>query len=160
MKTASEWFDEYSVSHQNATNKTIHYIFVPLIFFSVIGLFASIPIGGVSPNVPSFFFPYTHAGSILVAVGLIFYLRMSPSIFAGMLLISVLSLWGNHWLESHLNIPLWLCSGAIFVISWIFQFVGHQIEGAKPSFLKDLQFLLIGPAWILGKLYRNLGIPY
>ena len=160
MKTASEWFDEYSVSHQNATNKTIHYIFVPLIFFSVIGLFASIPIGGVSPNVPSFFFPYTHAGSILVAVGLIFYLRMSPSIFAGMLLISVPSLWGNHWLESHLNVPLWLCSGAIFVISWIFQFVGHQIEGAKPSFLKDLQFLLIGPAWILGKLYRNLGIPY
>ena len=160
MKTASEWFDEYSVSHQNATNKTIHYIFVPLIFFSVIGLFASIPIGGVSPDVPSFFFPYTHAGSILVAVGLIFYLRMSPRIFAGMLLISVLSLWGNHWLESHLNIPLWLCSGAIFVISWIFQFVGHQIEGAKPSFLKDLQFLLIGPAWILGKLYRNLGIPY
>jgi uncharacterized membrane protein YGL010W len=48
----------------------------------------------------------------------------------------------------------------IFFVSWIFQFIGHKIEGAKPSFLKDIQFLLVGPMWILGYLYRKIGIKY
>lgn len=160
MKTATQWFDAYEVSHQNTTNKIIHYIFVPLIFFSIIGLFSSIPIGGVAPDVPSFLFPYTHAGSLLVIVGLLFYLRMSFSIFLGMLIVSLAALWGNQWLDNYMSFPLWIYSGGIFVVSWIFQFVGHKIEGAKPSFLEDLQFLMIGPAWILGKAYRTLGIPY
>ena len=43
MKTAKQWFDEYAVSHQNETNKLIHFICVPVIFYSVIGLLMSIP---------------------------------------------------------------------------------------------------------------------
>ncbi|HDZ8845068.1 Mpo1-like protein [Aeromonas veronii] len=52
---------------------------------------------------------------------------------------------------------IYLCSLALL---WIAQFVGHKIEGKRPSFLADLQFLLIGPAWVLASLYRRLGIPY
>jgi uncharacterized membrane protein YGL010W len=48
----------------------------------------------------------------------------------------------------------------VFAVAWIGQFVGHGIEGRKPSFLEDVKFLLIGPAWLLGDLYRRLGIAY
>ena len=57
-------------------------------------------------------------------------------------------------------LPLWQSSLLIFAVAWIGQFIGHHIEGAKPSFLKDLQFLLIGPAWILGFIYRKFGLNY
>ena len=58
------------------------------------------------------------------------------------------------------DIPLWLSSIVAFVILWIMQFVGHHIEGKKPSFFKDIQFLLIGPAWVIGFIYDRLGIDY
>jgi uncharacterized membrane protein YGL010W len=48
----------------------------------------------------------------------------------------------------------------VFVLAWIGQFVGHRIEGKKPSFFEDLRFLLIGPLFVLGFLYRRLGISY
>ncbi|MGC6479692.1 MAG: DUF962 domain-containing protein [Flavobacteriaceae bacterium] len=160
MKDAQQWFDEYAVSHQNTTNKLIHYVCVPAIFFSLIGLISSIPLITASASIPSALFPYAHLGSLVILIGLFFYLRMSFSIFLGMLLLSVATLWGNQYLDSNTSVPLWLTSVIIFVLAWILQFIGHKIEGAKPSFFKDLQFLLIGPAWILGKLYRSLGIPY
>jgi uncharacterized membrane protein YGL010W len=54
---------------------------------------------------------------------------------------------------------MWLAIGA-FVAAWIAQFVGHKIEGKKPSFLTDMAYLLIGPAWIVAKLMRRAGISY
>ena len=48
----------------------------------------------------------------------------------------------------------------IFVIAWIGQFIGHKIEGKKPSFLEDLQFLMVGPAWLLSFIYKKVGIKY
>ncbi len=56
--------------------------------------------------------------------------------------------------------PVWRSALVVFVVAWIGQFIGHKIEGKKPSFLQDLQFLLIGPVWLLGFIYRNLGIRY
>lgn len=48
-----------------------------------------------------------------------------------------------------LHLPgLWIYS-AIFVVAWIAQFYGHHVEGKKPSFFADLQFLMIGPLWLL-----------
>ena len=78
----------------------------------------------------------------------------------GMGLFTVLCIWGAKELDSQLGWPLWAISIGIFVLAWIAQFIGHGVEGKKPSFLKDLQFLLIGPAWLLSKAYRNLRIPY
>jgi uncharacterized membrane protein YGL010W len=45
---------------------------------------------------------------------------------------------------------------AVFAIAWLGQFIGHKVEGAKPSFFKDLQFLLIGPLWLLSYVYQRL----
>jgi uncharacterized membrane protein YGL010W len=56
--------------------------------------------------------------------------------------------------------PLWMVSIIIFAVAWIGQFYGHKVEGKKPSFFKDLQFLLIGPAWLMHFIYKRLGIPY
>jgi uncharacterized membrane protein YGL010W len=64
----------------------------------------------------------------------------------GMLVVSALVILGNHLL-AQLAMPLWQIALAIFVIAWIAQFIGHRIEGKKPSFFKDIQFLLIGPVW-------------
>lgn len=160
MRTAEEWFSEYGESHQDPLNKLIHYICVPAIFFSIIGLLASIPTGNIFAFLPESIAPYAHFGSILILVGLVFYLRMSISIFLGMIIISALVLWGNYQLAIANIWPLWLISLIIFAVSWVFQFIGHNHEGKKPSFFKDLQFLLVGPAWILGHVYRKIGIKY
>jgi uncharacterized membrane protein YGL010W len=53
--------------------------------------------------------------------------------------------------------PVWAICLTLFVVAWIGQFIGHKIEGKKPSFFKDVQFLLIGPAWLLSKVYRKAG---
>ena len=149
MKTLNQWFDEYAVSHQNETNQLIHYICVPAIFFSIVGIFMSIPtnfltntFGLNNPLIENW-------ATVILILVLLFYLRLSFSMFFKMSIFSILCIVGNHYLGSKL--PLFYTSLVIFVIAWIGQFYGHKIEGKKPSFLKDLQFLLIGPAWVIKK---------
>ena len=149
MKTIQDWYDEYAVSHQNETNQKIHYVCVPVIFFSIVGLLMSIPngflvnLGLTNPMIGNW------AVIIMIPV-LIFYLRLSFPLFLRMLGFSVLCIIGNYYLGEVL--PLFMTSLIIFVLAWIGQFYGHKVEGKKPSFLKDLQFLLIGPAWVFEKL--------
>jgi len=160
MRSLQSWIDEYGLSHKNPKNKLIHWVCVPAIFFSIIGLLASIPAGFISENVPEFIAPYSHIGTVLILLGLLFYLRLSFTMFLGILLWCLFCLWGNTWIAINVNIPLWRISLGIFVIAWVGQFIGHNIEGAKPSFLKDVQFLLIGPAWLMAFIYKRLGIKY
>ena len=156
MKKASQWFEEYGVSHQNPTNKLIHFICVPLIFWSIIGLLACVKLPFLEALVPS---DYAHLGTLLITIALVFYLSISLSILVGMFLFTLLCLKLVIILE-HLGISLLWTSLTVFVLAWIGQFWGHKIEGAKPSFFKDLQFLLVGPAWIMGFIYKKLGIPF
>lgn len=159
MKTAQQWFDEYGESHQNPTNKLIHWICVPTIFFSIIALLAAIPHTYLTEMLPAFS-PYLHWGSIAILIALFFYLRMSFMIFLGMLGVTALSIWGAEMLSHWEVLPLWASAVILFVAAWIGQFYGHHIEGKKPSFIKDLQFLLVGPAWLLHFIYKKLGIKF
>ena len=150
MKTMQEWFDEYAVSHQNKTNQSLHYICVPAIYFSIIGMLMSInpsfltnTLGLENPIISNW-------GTFVLVFIMLFYLRLSFSVFIKMLIFSILCVVGNHYLGSYL--PLFYTSLAIFVIAWAGQFYGHHLEGKKPSFFKDLQFLLIGPPWVFEKL--------
>ena len=153
MKTAQNYFDEYAVSHQNSTNQTIHYICVPLIFFSVIGLLMSIPTTFLESTF-GLYNPLIENWAAVIGVLIsIFYLRLGFWYFAEMLLVILLCIVGNFWLGNNVN--LFYASIIIFVLAWIGQFYGHKIEGAKPSFLKDLQFLLIGPLWVIQKLSKK-----
>jgi uncharacterized membrane protein YGL010W len=150
---------EYGESHQNATNKTIHWICVPLIFFSIVGLIASIP-AEIVQRIAGIDNPYAHWATIVLALVLIYYVSLSVPLSFGMFLFGLLCIYLVRVI-SELNIaPLWLLSVIIFVVAWIGQFYGHKVEGKKPSFLKDIQFLLIGPAWLMHFIYKKLGISY
>jgi uncharacterized membrane protein YGL010W len=150
MKTAKQWFDEYAVSHQNGTNQTIHYICVPLIFFSVIGLLMSIPTTFLE-NLFGLKNPlFENWATVIGFLISFFYLKLGFWYFTKMLVIMLLCIIGNFWLGNYIN--LLYTSIIIFVLAWIGQFYGHKIEGKKPSLFKDLQFLLIGPLWVLQKL--------
>jgi uncharacterized membrane protein YGL010W len=150
MKSAQQWFNDYAVSHQNETNQLIHFICVPLIFFSVIGLFMSIPTGLIE-NTLDLHNPLIENWAVVFgALSLVFYIRLGFWYFAQMLFFLLIAIIGNFWLGNNVN--LLLASIIIFVAAWIGQFYGHKVEGKKPSFIKDLQFLLIGPLWVLQKI--------
>ena len=155
QRTADQWFDAYGESHQNPLNKAIHWIMVPLIYMSIMGRLWDVPVPAVLATIP-----YANFASLGILVALAFYFRMSVTIGLGMLGFSVLNIALIHGYEALALGPVWVVSLAIFVVAWIFQFAGHKVEGAKPSFFEDLQFLLVGPAWLLGFVYRRTGIPY
>ena len=153
MKTLNQWFVEYAVSHQNPKNKAIHYICVPAIFFSIVGLLMSIPSQFLS-NLFSFNVPIIENWAVVFLLfALVFYSRLSIGMAFKIALFSAFCLIVNYYIST--IIPLWIFSLIVFAIAWVGQFYGHRIEGKKPSFLKDLQFLLIGPAWVLDNLFTS-----
>ena len=93
---------------------------------------------------------------VLIALAVVFYISLSLPIAIGMLVVSALMVLTLTIVTEHL-LTLAL---VVFAIAWIGQFIGHKIEGKKPSFFEDIKFLLIGPAWLLGFVYRRLGIAY
>ena len=153
MKTLQQWFDEYAISHQNKTNQTIHIICVPTIYFSIIGMLMGLDsvflqqlIGLNNPLIENW-------STIILILILTFYLRLSFKTFLIMFLFSILCVIGNYYLGNYTS--LLYTSLAIFIIAWIGQFYGHHLEGKKPSFFKDLQFLLIGPPWVFEKITKK-----
>jgi uncharacterized membrane protein YGL010W len=141
-RTIDVLLDQYSDSHRNPTNELIHFVCVPVIVFTLLGILWSI-----------------HAALAVAAVvaALVYYFRLSPPFAFGMLLMSAVMLALLALMPAGTVLPL---SIAIFVVAWIGQFIGHKIEGKKPSFFDDLRFLLIGPLFVLGFLYRRFHVAY
>ena len=158
MRKIDQLLVEYGTSHQNETNKTIHWICVPLIFLSIMGLVASIPAPVLHALIGNNLFA-TWATVALLLVS-IYYSSLSFSLTIGMILFGLICLFIINFLGKLGIAPLWLICIIIFVVAWIGQFYGHTIEGKKPSFLKELQFLLIGPAWLMHFIYKKIGIRY
>ncbi|MFW1841801.1 DUF962 domain-containing protein [Acinetobacter pittii] len=129
MKSITEWFDEYSESHQNPTNKQIHWLCVPAILFSIIGIIAHFS---------------TLLTALLLVLTLVFYARLDLVLAVAMAALLVVMAWLIYTLPVGVGFYI-----AIFLIAWVGQFYGHKVEGKKPSFFKDLQFLLIGPVWCM-----------
>ena len=145
------WFARYSDDHRNPANQRIHLVAVPLILWSVVGLLWCIPVAG------SWFRPGLWA-ALAMFFAWSFYFRASRRLGYGMLAVFVAMAWLTRWLHLALGtLPLLYLAIGVFVIAWVAQFVGHKLEGRKPSFLTDLTYLLIGPAWVLAKGYRKLG---
>lgn len=146
MKTLSVWLDEYAESHRNPVNKRLHWLCIPPIVFSVLGLLRAVPLGNDWINVA------TVAG----VLALLYYAVLSRRLALGMTVLGLLMYWGVEASDHGIGVWHLPLMAAIFVLAWIGQFVGHRIEGARPSFFKDLQFLLIGPLWLLAAVYRRL----
>ncbi len=155
MKTVEQWLNEYGESHQNAANKTLHWICVPIIVVSLIGMLWSLPVPAWMRELS----PLANWGTLVLALAVLYYLRMSLSLAIGMLAFVILVTLCVLALQ---NLPwsLWTVCLALFVVAWIGQFIGHHYEGKRPSFFKDVQFLMIGPLWLLSFVYRKLRIPY
>jgi uncharacterized membrane protein YGL010W len=158
MRKIDALLSEYGESHQNHTNKSIHWICVPLIFFSVVGLIASIP-PGIVQQVLGEGNPYANWATVTLILVTAYYVTLSISLTIGMALFGLLCLYVSNAIVGT-GASLWLVCLIVFAVAWIGQFWGHKIEGKKPSFFKDLQFLLIGPAWLMHFIYKKLGIPY
>jgi uncharacterized membrane protein YGL010W len=157
MRKIDELLMEYGEGHKHRTNKVIHWICVPLIFFSVVGLIASIPFPEVhSWNANAF----VNWASAVLFLAMLYYISLSISLSIRMLVFAVSCLDLAAIISESNLAPFWLVSLLVFVISLAGQFYGHKIEGKKPSFFKDIQFLLIGPAWLLHFFYHRSGIRY
>lgn len=157
MRKVDLLFAEYSKNHRNATNKLIHWICVPLIFWTILGFASLIP----SPHFcTSYFGCVSIISLIVIALITFFYIRLSLLIAIVMAVIILIMEHFIYLTNISFSKQSWTVYLSIFVITWIFQLIGHKIEGQKPSFLKDLQFLLIGPIWLLGFILKKTGIRY
>lgn len=156
QRPIDRWFAHYSDDHRSHGNQRIHVVAVPAILWSVIAMLWCIPVFG------TWFRAGLWAGLAMVLAWK-FYDHASRPLGLGILVVFALMGMLTHWLYRHLG-PLRLLelAVAVFVLAWIGQFIGHSklLEGRKPSFLTDLRYLLIGPAWVLAKLYRRLGWRY
>lgn len=155
MSTIEQWLSEYGESHQHKVNKLAHWICVPAIMFSILGLLWSLPTPAVFSNLP---IPFNWA-IFIILLALLYDTYLSPKLAAGMVVVSFLMIAFLYWADT-VAFPVWQTSLIVFVLAWIGQFIGHQIEGKRPSFFKDIQFLLIGPLWLLAFIYRKFGVNY
>ncbi|MCW5890872.1 MAG: DUF962 domain-containing protein [bacterium] len=149
MRTLDAWLAAYGESHRNPANETIHRIVVPIIYLDVLGLLRAIPLGGSLDGAA--------IGAALVLLYYLYYLRLSPALAAGMAVFTGAGLAALAALHAVLGGWYVAALAGVFVVAWIAQFVGHGIEGRKPSFTQDVQFFLIGPLWVLADVYRRCG---
>ena len=137
MKPLEAWLSEYSESHQNVLNQKLHKFCVPAIFFSILGMLWVLKLGPLN------------AAIITAMIILPFYVRLGMKALAIILPQLLVSFAILAFADQYLTgLGIFTLCLTIFVIAWIGQFYGHKVEGKKPSFFKDLQFLLIGPLWI------------
>jgi len=148
MATIHELFSEYAESHQNKTNQLLHWICIPLIYWSLVAL---VIYSRFILNLPT---------SIVLTLPILWYYSKSKSITIGMITFTLICLIISFFIAKVSTDLLLKSALIIFVLAWIGQFIGHKIEGKKPSFLRDLVFLLVGPAWLLSKIYNKAGFKY
>lgn len=149
MKTLEQWLQEYDSHHQEPSNILIHNIFVPLITISVFGILWGIRIPIYDDISVSLLIPF-------LLGGLFFYRKLGEKPFVIMTIVSALIILSFIVLENFMSITS--TSVLIFIIGWVFQYYGHRIEGNKPSFFKDLQFLFIGPLWVMMKFLKKINL--
>lgn len=148
MDRLNAYLNEYAESHQNKMNILIHKICVPTIMFSVLGIFKALP-------VPESWPLWLDWSVVLLAIAFAFYASLkNVRVFIAMIIMT----FPMMLLLEFLRPRFFLLSLFLFVVAWIFQFVGHKIEGKKPSFFKDLLFLLIGPIWVMKFIADRTGI--
>ena len=139
QRRVDQLLDHYGQSHQNPRNELIHFIAIPVIMLSLVGMMYEL---------------HPMVAYVFMGASMVYYARLSAVFFITMLGGTALMLALVHAMgEQRLR---WCVSA--FVVAWIFQFIGHKIEGKKPSFFEDIQYLWVGPLFVLSKLFLKLGI--
>ena len=139
VRRVDQLLAHYEESHRNPKNELIHFIAIPLIMLSLVGMMFAL---------------HPYVAYAFIAASMVYYMRLSLVFLVTMVLWSLLSValvfaMGPWVLE---------LSVAIFIGAWVLQFVGHKLEGKKPSFFEDIQYLWVGPLFVLSKLFTKLGL--
>jgi len=156
MPAIQALLDEYGESHRNPVNKAIHWIAVPVIVWTVVALLWSLPF----PAEAGLWGVPVNWATLALVLAQIYWFRLSPRLGLGLLAYNLAMIYLTIRIDGHSVWPLWRLAGAAFLGAWVLQFIGHAVEGKRPSFFKDAQFLLIGPAWLLAFIYRAAGLRY
>jgi uncharacterized membrane protein YGL010W len=154
MRTQQQFLNEYALSHRNPANQLIHFVCVPAIVFSTLGLLWLIPLGRWLGLAPESAF-WVNGATVMGALAGVFYLRMSVGSFLAMTVWFALSIAGIYAIQ-HAGWPLFWISAGLWALAWVVQIWGHKIEGAKPSFADDMLFLLIGPLFVMHELREKM----
>lgn len=151
MRSMQSWLDGYSADHRNPVNQVIHWICVPPIVWTVVALLWTVP-------VPSAWLKPGAWAVFAMVLAFAWYWKHSHRLGGALLVAFVVLALITGWLFDLLGpVRLRWVAIAVFVLAWIGQFVGHKFEGHRPSFLTDLSYLLVGPAWLMEKFLRRLG---
>ena len=139
IRKVDQLLEHYGESHRNPHNEHIHFVAIPLIMMSLLGLmWAAHPLVAIA----------------FAAASMVYYARLSMVFLLAMGVVTAVSI-GLVYAMGEQVLPI---SAAIFALAWIAQFVGHKIEGKKPSFFEDLQYLWVGPLFVLSRLFLKLGV--
>ncbi len=147
QKLASK-FAEYREYHTTRGNVISHYVGIPLIATSLLGLLAMVTFGNDSFKA-SMLRP--DLGWVLWAIGVGFYLYLDWKIALPFSLVMT----GMYLIGRSLSLEILI---AMQVVGWGSQYVGHLVyEKKSPAFYKNLTHMLIGPLWIFAKAIRYGG---
>jgi uncharacterized membrane protein YGL010W len=151
MRTLVDQLSQYAAYHRDRRNIATHFIGIPMIVQAVAVLLARPVLADLGPLAIS-------AATLATLATALYYLRLDGRLGAAMVLLLGLALWCAQWLAAQ-PIPVWLGWGlGLFVVGWLFQFVGHYWEGRKPAFVDDLVGLVIGPLFVLAEAAFLLGL--
>lgn len=152
-RPVDRFFAAYSADHRDATNQLLHVLCVPAIVWSLLALVYCIPLGEGAPT--------GLLAAVLAVVAVAFWCWLSLPLGIGAGVAMALSFWSVAALHSAQGSGVLAVVGAsVFVVAWVGQFIGHHIEGRRPSFFTDLVYLMIGPVWVLAKAYRKASLAY
>ncbi len=136
MQTIEALFADYGSYHQTPGNKAFHRLGIPMIVFSLIGMLTEVHLfmlGGVRYDL----------AMIVIAAASAYYFAVEWRLALAMIAVSVLF----YFLGA--AVPFWI-NLTLFVVGWIFQFIGHKVyEHKNPAFFRNFLHLLVGPLWIL-----------
>lgn len=155
MQTAQIWLQHYAAHHQHRVNRLLHAVSIPVLVVGLTGLLWSLPVPDAFPSIS----PALNWGTTFLLAAVVYYFIMSIPLALGMLPFVLLVTGILGWLDA-LTPPLWQICLALFLGACSLQMIGHMIETGRSHLARDLQYLMIGPVWLLAGIYRRLGVPY
>jgi hypothetical protein len=155
LKLADRWFNEFDAASGGAGPGRWYWLSVPAAVIGFVGVLWNAPV----PQAFASATPTLNWGALFLMATVVYYFIVSIPLALGTLPFIILTIAALSWL-GRFDAPLLPICGTLFLAAWLGRCGARGLRGAKPACGKELQLLMIGPLWLLGRLYRHLGIPY
>jgi uncharacterized membrane protein YGL010W len=161
MRTLTQQLTQYAAYHRDRRNIATHFVGIPMIVLALAVLLSrpAFSLSGLALTSLGSLNSLTFSPAwILFAAATLYYLVLDVPLGVMMAVVSVLCVACGQWLAAQITLT-WLGSGiGLFVIGWVFQFIGHvAYEHRKPAFVDDVIGLLIGPLFVLAEALFGFG---